>query len=290
MIDRILVGTDGSELADKATQAALRLAQACRARVRFLHAIEELSMLGPAPEMEPRLAQGRADAGGEILEVNHQWAREREVPSDAVLRDGSAGVLLMQEARRWGADLIAAGSRGRSGLERAVLGSVADALVRKSPVPVLTVRENEQEAVGPIDRILVPSDGSEVALAAAPLAVELAQRTGARLDLLHAVEDTLDSADKEAAASEALRPLEERCGISEIECEAHVASGRPNKAIYDHAVEHGIDLIVMATRGRGGIERFLLGSIADKVVRTAPVPLITVRPGGEEEADDGAVE
>jgi nucleotide-binding universal stress UspA family protein len=272
VLDRVLVGTDGSELADRATRAALGLAEACQARVRFLHAIEQLSMLGPAPEMEPRLARAREDAGRAILAENHRWADEQGVEADEVLRDGSAGALLMAEAREWGADLVAVGSRGRSGLERAVLGSVADALVRKSPVPVLTVRETPEPSLGAIDRILIPSDGSALAASAAPLAIELARRTGAGLDLLHARED--DAVD----GDEALEPIAERCRTAEVPYEAFTVDERPHRALVGHAEDRGIDLVVMATHGRGGLERFLVGSITDKVVRTLGPPLVSVRP------------
>jgi nucleotide-binding universal stress UspA family protein len=277
VIDRILVGTDGSELADRAARAALRLAEVCEARVRFLHAIEQLSMLGPAPEMEPRLVQAREDAGEQILAENRRWAEEREVPVDQVLRDGSAGELLLEEATTWQADLVAAGSRGRSGLQRAVLGSVADALVRKSPVPVLTVRESSVEVTGPIDRILIASDGSELALSAAPVALELARCSGAAVDLLHAL-----AGPDAASAEEALDPLAERCREAGVGFERFVLDERPHRAIVDHAEERGIDLVVMATHGRGGLERFLVGSITDKVVRTLGPPLVSVRPDGAE--------
>jgi nucleotide-binding universal stress UspA family protein len=277
VIDRILVGTDGSELADQATRAALRLAEACQAEVRFLHAIEQLSMLGPAPEMEPRLARAREDAGEEILAENLRWAREREVPADTVLRDGSAGALLLQEAENWQADLVAAGSRGRSGLERAVLGSVADALVRKSPVPVLTVRESSFVTSGSIERILLPSDGSELSLTAAPLALELARQTGAQLDLLHAIEDASPGENGDGT-QRALDPLVERCREAEVAFERFAVDEGPHRAIVDHADDREVDLVVMATHGRGGLERFLVGSITDKIVRTVGPPLISVRP------------
>lgn len=280
MIDRILVGTDGSELADRAAQAALGLAEVCQAQVRFLHAIEHLSMLGPAPDLDPRLAQAREEAGEAILAENRRWARERDVTTDTVLRDGSAGALLLEEAAAWEADLLAVGSRGRSGLERAVLGSVADALVRRSPVPVLTVRETPSTIAGPIERILVPSDGSELASSAAPLAVELARRSGAELHLLHALEGDED----EAGAEEALAPLAERCRRADVAFTQHVSRARPHRAIVDHADEYDVDLVLMATHGRGGLERLLVGSITDKVLRTLAPPLVSVRPG--EGSDD----
>lgn len=279
MIDRILVGTDGSALADRAARAALRIAEECQARIRFLHAIEQLSMLGPAPDMEPRLVQAREDAGEEILAENHRWARERGVPADTVLRDGSAGALLLDEATGWEADLIAAGSRGRSGLERAVLGSVADALVRRSPVPVLTARESAVEIAGPIERILLPSDGSELALSAAPLAVELARCSGAELDLVHALEQTTETGQAEPSGDEALDPLAERCRQADVDFQRFAVPGRPHQVVVGHADERGIDLVVMATHGRGGLERLFLGSVTDKVVRTLGPPLVSVRPG-----------
>lgn len=289
MVERILVGTDGSEVAGHAVSAAIRLAQATEAQLRFLHAIELPALYASGPEMDPRLTEEREQAGRRVLDNARDRAASRDIHTSTVMRDGSPGRALLEEAENWDADLVAAGSHGRGGLQRAVLGSVTDMLVRNAPLPVLTTRRAWKEPSVPLDRIVLPSDGSELAARAVPLAIELATATGAEVDLLYAVppeveesarlDDSVDLQEAEAhLAHEALAPLEEECRSAGVECRRVVRHDPPHRAIAGHAEDAETDLIVMATRGHGGIRRFLMGSVAEKVLRTAGPPLVTVQP------------
>jgi len=141
------------------------------------------------------------------------------------------------------------------------------------------------------EHILHPTDGSEGSAAAASHAIDLAKRYGASLHVLYVVEtDMVPDADTfniytalegagETAVDEAVERAKE-AGVESVR--ASIARGRPHRAIEQYVEDEDVDLVVMGTHGRTGIERYLLGSVAEKVVRTCPVPVLTVRaPEGE---------
>lgn len=143
----------------------------------------------------------------------------------------------------------------------------------------------------PIRRILVPTDFSDCSTPALVYAYELAQRLGAQLVLLHVVEElppyigflppreaAKTLAELRCRTEFALAQLlpERRCPKVEVVCRAVV--GTPDHAIVEVALETKADLIVLATHGRTGWRRFAMGSVAERLVRTAPCPVLTVRP------------
>jgi nucleotide-binding universal stress UspA family protein len=140
----------------------------------------------------------------------------------------------------------------------------------------------------PIERILVPHDFSETADAALAMALDLAEKTHARVTILHAYEvptyvfpeSVVATADLvgqiRGAAEEALAAVKERSGRSGVEVDTLLRQGVAWSEIDSAAKELGADLVVIGTHGRRGIARALIGSVAEKVVRTAPCPVLTV--------------
>jgi len=133
------------------------------------------------------------------------------------------------------------------------------------------------------DAVLLPTDGSTGSARAATHAIELAERYGARLHALAVVESgssipLLDRGDEDPAwaehALERVAELAEQRGLDAPVTE--VRRGSPAEAIVDYAADAGIDAIVMGTHGRTGIDRALIGSVAERVVRRADVPVLTV--------------
>ncbi|HSN54477.1 MAG TPA: universal stress protein [Candidatus Sulfomarinibacteraceae bacterium] len=149
----------------------------------------------------------------------------------------------------------------------------------------------------PIKRILVPTDFSENSHPAFDAAVELARHHGARIDVIHAVlpitvAAPVGSADlpvnldvyREAVledAREALSRLVEGRKPADLDLHSEVVWGQPAKAIVDFADDNGADLIVIGTRGATGLSRFVTGSVTEKVVRLAEVPVLTIQSAGE---------
>ena len=147
--------------------------------------------------------------------------------------------------------------------------------------------------MSPFTRILVPTDFSPAADLALAHAKALAQAFGASLHLLHVFDDpytaaayapevfaTLPPEYREAAFADAVRQLNQRIGAQEIRefgGTTDVVVGSPAREIVRVAAERGVDLIVMGTHGRSGLAHLVLGSVAERVVRTAPCAVLTVR-------------
>lgn len=139
------------------------------------------------------------------------------------------------------------------------------------------------------DTIVVPTDGSEGAAAAAEHAVDIAGRYDATLHALYVVDvgalsygsagvevGAIETGMREAGAA-AVADVAEVTEAAGVECVTEVVEGVPHAAIVEYAEDRDADLLVMGTHGRTGIDRLLLGSVAEKVVRSSDVPVLTVR-------------
>lgn len=134
------------------------------------------------------------------------------------------------------------------------------------------------------DRILLPTDGSATAEAAMEHAVDLATRYGADVHVLHVV----DARQYDTSIESAVEPLRKRgreyvdrlagAADADVSVTSAVEVGRPARRILAYAEEHDVDLVVMGTRGRGGLPDRLLGSVTDYVVTHASVPVHVVPP------------
>jgi nucleotide-binding universal stress UspA family protein len=147
------------------------------------------------------------------------------------------------------------------------------------------------------ERILLPLDGSAIAEQALPYAVAQAKRFGAELILLRVVEPFphvrgLSASDLSRIREQTaewtrtyLKGLAKHAQEQGVTVQMATAEGRPNVAILEYSEANQVDLIVICTRGRSGFSRWLLGSIADRVVRGASVPVLLVRATKEEEGE-----
>jgi nucleotide-binding universal stress UspA family protein len=207
---------------------------------------------------------------------------------------GNPAVEILRVAAEQGVELIAMTTHGRGALGRWVFGSVADRVARSSPVPVLLVRPSEGEPRSvTIGRLVVPLDGSALAEEALPTARALATRLGVPIHLITVIdvmrlipselgpvvafdagvyEETLSQLDASAAAL--LAAVSEDLEREGLHTSSEVAHGSPFMTIAE-AVDDG-DLLVMTSHGRSGVQRWLLGSVAEKLVREAPVPVVLV--------------
>lgn len=144
------------------------------------------------------------------------------------------------------------------------------------------------------NKILIPTDGSKASFEGSRKGIELAEEVGAEIVALSVVEEALvedkiygsPPAEPERVRDLARRSVEdlaERAKDRGLSVEKAVREGEPSKEIVEQAMDSDVDLIVVGTHGRGGFERALLGSVADKVVRTSHVPVMTVNPTDSEE-------
>lgn len=141
------------------------------------------------------------------------------------------------------------------------------------------------------DRILIPTDGSPAAEAAIEHAIDIAEKYDATVHALFVVDgaaySTLEAGAEivmDALESEGERAVERIAEIAEntgIDCETTVTSGTAYRTIREYIEDHDVDLVVMGTHGRRGIDRYLLGSVTERVVRTSDIPVLTVRKPAE---------
>jgi nucleotide-binding universal stress UspA family protein len=210
-----------------------------------------------------------------------------------VLRDVAAAPAIVRYSREYHIDLIVMGTHGREGLSRKLMGSVSEEVVRLAPCTVFTVRE--QIAFKPLgehlESITVPVDFSDHARAALHYAKALARSFGARLDVVHVIEEHLHPAfyntgvfsiydiepDIERKVLDELKKLVNDVGGPSPETQFIVRYGHPVQEILDWLEAQKSDLLVIATHGLSGLDRAVLGSVTGRVVRQAPCPVITVK-------------
>jgi len=220
------------------------------------------------------LSESRAYLERMAGELEEQGARVQIVAESGP----AAEVILRSVAERRGT-LIAMSTHGRTGAARAVMGSVAEQVLRRSPVPVLTVRTLRAAAAVPPDErqplrnVLLPLDRSERSLQALAPAADLCRLFGARLLLLHVLDHDEDPVTAEAW----FRAVETRAGSQGVAVTTLIETGAVADEILDVARFHDVDLIARATHGRRGLARLAMGSVTEEVLRKAFVPVLAVR-------------
>lgn len=168
------------------------------------------------------------------------------------------------------ADLVVMATHGRGGMERAMLGSVADRVVREGSAPTIVVR-GQGATARPITRIVVPLDGFAGAEGALPIATRLAAALGLPIDLVLVVGTSAEMRDAAPYMLDQVRRLQRDHFI----VSSDIRAGATAESILAH-LQPG-DLVVMTTRGHGGVRRLVQGSVADQLVRLAPGPVLIQR-------------
>jgi nucleotide-binding universal stress UspA family protein len=292
MYNRILVPTDGSDVAETAAKTAIGLAQQFDATLHVIHILELGSL---PPGFEDEAASELAHRGEQATQSLAELATEADVDVTArVIEDGlPTHRAILAYAEKHDIDCIVVGTHGRNGFDRFVIGSVAEQTLRESPVPVVTVHE-ETVVDHPFETILVPTDGSDCAQAAAAHAIELAEATGAALHVIHVVDlgvfwdeacpgSVLEALEE--AGKEGLEQIIDQANAAEISTiQSSVLNGTPYDVIVEYAEDHGVDCIVLGTHGRTGWRRQLLGSVTERVIRLTDVPVIGIK--DPEEVDE----
>lgn len=301
-IRRVLFPTDFSDASKAALPAAVRIAEVHGAKLEVFHAVVWRGALMPPATS---FSDGFADLEEVVRGIATQKLRdmaEGESPGvEVVWNQGyatSAPPAILARASETDADLIVMATHGRRGFRRLVLGSVTAEVVRHSPCPVMTVRvpgalASERSGFGHVVAATDFSSGGDLAV---NCAIELAEATGARLDILHVIEAVsypgfyypLNDARVYDLPLLRRRATEELQGLMSTERTARVSEsrvrvevGRPSTEIAKFANEIGADLIVVASHGRTGFDRALMGSVAEGVLREAACPVLVVRIDGK---------
>lgn len=284
----ILVPLDGSPLAERALPYAVQIASATGAQLRLVRACVPAPpvLLDSGAAVRVAIAVHAAELHDARRAMDQQVAALRSggASADGVVRSGDALDVILSEARTCGAELIVMTTHGRGGLTRALYGSVADAVLRGSTVPVLLLPEAVPPSAeaGYLARIVVALDGSSLAEASLRPALGLARAGGGKLELLRVV-DPPEGLGKHAflraeraKAYRYLRVQAKRVGDAGVEAAVHVRVGPVVATILAAADQLGAGLIAAGTHGRSGLSRLVMGSVATGLVEHSRVPLLLV--------------
>ena len=210
------------------------------------------------------------------------------------VRVGSAATAILELAESAHIDVIAMATHGRTGLQRWVYGSVADKVLSGARLPILLVRASEAPpAIASIRRILIPLDGSALAECALISALHLAKAFDAEMLLFRVWESSAYLQNGLAAGTAAVALDEALCAVVEeyltektrearsqgVRVRWETQLGMAAENILDVAQKRAANLVVMSTHGRSGVGRWIMGSVADRVLRASQVPVLLIRSG-----------
>lgn len=312
MFRSILVPLDGSAAAEQALPMALSLARRFAAALTIIHVhVPTWGVYGEGGVydalVDREVREGmRAYLNGIIQRIS----TGTDISVNSTVSEGLVPGAIQRHAEDSNVDLVVMTTHGRGPMTRFWIGSVSDALARQLSIPILFVRPQEvevdltQEPV--LRRMLISLDGSQIAEQVLEPATAIATAVQADVLLLRVIQqwipesyapDTgrvsgirpdllkqLQEAERQerSRAEKYLEQLSERLRASSLGVQSRIAAHvQASTAILNEASTQSIDLIALSTHGRGGLKRLLLGSVADKVLRGATIPVLVYRPKGE---------
>ncbi|RYJ13471.1 universal stress protein [Halogeometricum borinquense] len=285
MYERILLPVDGSTGANEVLYHAGEIAQWTDGSVQLLFVAD--TARDSVTVVENDVVDALEQEGSEIVDEAGEVLDSLGVEYSTDVVQGDPVPTIVEYADRYDYDVVVMPTRGRQGLSRQLLGSVTEKVVRLCEQPVLTARTGTDRALAfPYERIVVPTDGSPAATHAAEHAIDVAAALDATIHVLSAVDDSLlgfdvrsavSEAEGEKAANEAVENVASSAESRDVDVVRHVERGSPHEMILDCVAENEADAVVMGTTGKRAVDRILLGSVAEKTIRTSPVPVVSVR-------------
>jgi len=290
MFDTILFPTDGSDGAEAAFGHVLDLAEAHGATVYVLNVAD--TARDSVTQIQGQVIDTLEREGARIVRETATRASDRGVATVTEVLQGEPYNTIVDYAAANDVDVVVMPTHGRQGLERFLLGSTTERVIRRADVPVLTLRPDDDVRVRhPYRNVLVPTDGSATADAALDLAVDLAAAEDAGLHLLSVVDVTslgidvrtdiaVESLEESAAdVLESASATASEAGVTPAAAAVELGTSVA-RVVRSYVDDHEVDLVVVGTHGRTGFDRYVLGSVTEKLVRTSPVPVLTVRGAG----------
>ena len=297
MFERILVCLDGSELAAQILPYARMQALQFGSEVHLLNVIEKSNK-------EREVKRSHEPAMRRYLDKMAEPLREQDIEVKCATVEGAAAQSILAYADQCEVNLIAMATQGRSGLKRAVLGSVAGSVLRESGLPVLIIRPLEtgtkdSEDARAITKILVCLDGSRLAEQVMPCATGEALAFQAKLVLFQVVPEPIayspgipGAASMPVQTEAMLQQAQTDLGLAReylegqaaplrkkgVQVETAAMLGSVGQTILNYASRNDVDLITIATHGRSGLKRAVFGSVADYLLRESGLPTLVIRP------------
>ena len=285
--ERLLLATDGSEFSEGAIREAIQLARRCNSKLVAIQVIET------NPEFEsmaPSVLEKREWAVRAHLEAVKDRAQKEGVSCDIVVHEGEDSYkYIVDEAVKQKSTMVIMGRRGRKGFRRLVVGSTTAWTIGHSPCSVMGV---PRAADVEFKSVVVATDGSKWSASAASEAIGIAKRNSAKLTALAVVPAELAMptdidfatiareklADQEMQAAEKnARAVKEAAQKEGVDAQAFVMSGKPADAITEIAKDQKADLVIVGSHGRTGLDRLLMGSVAERVIVLASCAVLVVK-------------
>lgn len=286
MFNDIIFPTDGGEAATQIIDLVERIARSHDATVHVINVAD--TSRHSTVRIQGNILDTLEEDGKQIVQQAAEQLSGRNLSVYTDVLQGIPDEMILEYADHQEADLIVMPTHGRTGVERTLLGSVAERVIRHSNSPVLTLRPDDFDATYPYESVLVPTDGSSCAQAALTTGIELVNTHEADLHLLTVLDTEVFGLVKrseeqvtelESEANDILTDSADQAataGISDVTTAVQKGSS-VHREIISYVNRAEIDLIVLGTHGRDGIDRYVFGSVAEKLARMSPVPVMTVR-------------
>lgn len=282
---KILCPIDFDENSLTALEMGKQIARQNATRLGILHIVRPSDVLAMSSPAAARAEEARA-----VEQLNKLEERIGDLPHEIMVRYGNPADEILKAESEFDAGLVVVATHGRTGVSHFFLGNVAERVVRESICPVMTMRRSESASAPlSVKKILCPIQFDANSITALGIASDFASQHDATVQLLH-VSSALpvgelhilggDGASQyESDSQKRLRAIaDERLGkVRHHVLIRDASAGFIPDAILSTAQACGSDLIVMATHGRTGMSHLLLGSVAERVVREARCPVLTVR-------------
>jgi len=293
IFSRILVGTDGPDAAEQAVDFAAKLANEHGSELIVSHFVNWVPVVTEAAASgaitDPGIIDELRAAGDQFIERAKSRAKTAGVTAQGRLVDGEPAFGILELARDEACTLIVVATHNRSGFEHFFIGSTTEAVLRGSMIPVLTVRSGDQlvRSGRCFERIMVGIDDSEPSDAALEAVMDfpLEDRGSVELVAVSGTAFVVGGSDYHQAALDELHEDAERVVDAALATarkrgcafEGRVVDGRPANALVVTAEHDKVDLIVLGSHGRRGLRRLFIGSVAESVVESSPIPVLVVR-------------
>jgi len=283
-LKKILWATDFSDEAQEALFYTYAFAKTFNAKIVALHIVPDFSpvLYDTASVIRGELARRVDDMKKEADKRLQTIKKVQGIPFKIIVKEGNASKKIIETAGEEKVDLIVIGRRGMSAIEKLFIGSVANHVLRNSPVPILVTKKKTGKPQ--FKKILVPTDFSEQEEVERDFAWKLAKGFGSDLTLLHILElhdfefspQVLDELFTSLLKKLKKRKKREKAEIK-VEEEVYRAINS-SIGIVDYAETHKFDLIVISTCVQSKLERFFLGSTTEKVISYTHVPIFAIPP------------
>lgn len=285
--ERLLLCSDGSEFSEGAIREAIDLAKRCGSKLVAMSVIESNPELAA---MAPKLMEKSEKAAREHLAAVQERARKEGIDCETVVHEGEDSYqYVVEEAEKNKSTMIVMGRRGRKGLKRLMMGSTTARVIGHAPCSVMVV---PRAADVEFKSIVVATDGSKYSASAGSEAIGIAKRNGSRLTAIAVVPAELAMptdvdfavlqrerlADQEMSVAEKnAKAVKEAAKTEGVDAQAFVMNGKPADAIIESAKDAGADLIVLGSHGRTGLDKLLMGSVAERVIVLASCAVLVVK-------------